>query len=151
MIAVNVKVPPGLSLAQKIVSDEITSAMKDSTLLVEGKAKANVPKITSNLARTINSAVVPLGAEVKGIVSASANYARFVEEGTGLFGPKKELIRPKTKKFMKWNGSNGPVFARTTKGQHPKHFMRDAFNSSKPLIEARFNQAIATAVRVMKK
>lgn len=75
------------------------------------------------------------------VVTATAKYSPFVEYGTGLYGPKHELINPG--KVMRWAaGSSGPggnlratgspragtpgdfVFARSTKGMHPHPFMQ---------------------------
>lgn len=151
MIKINAVVPKSLSLASEIVAAEILSAMKDSTLLVEGEAKADAGFVTGNLARSINSAVVPLGGDVKGIVSASASYASFVNDGTGLFGPKHELITPKNKKAMRWKGSGGFIFAKSTKGQHAKKFMEKGYAAAKQRVEERFNMALAIAVKGMGK
>ena len=76
-------------------------------------------------------------------VYASANYAAFVEYGTGLYGPLHHKITPLTKKAMRWmagpasafrqsgsvrSGKAGSgafaVFARSTKGMKAKPFMR---------------------------
>lgn len=138
-------------MAQEVVAQEMVSAMKDATIIVESEAKINAGFVTGTLARSITSTVVPLGGTTKGIVSASASYAEFVEEGTGLFGPKKQLIKPKDKKALAWNGPNGMIFAKSTKGMKPKYYMKKAYDSKKQAVEARFNQAIANAVKELGK
>lgn len=151
MIRVNIKVPKGLTFADQIVAREITSAMKDSTLAIENQAKQNVGFVTGTLARSISSVVAPLSGSVKGYVSASASYARYVEEGTGLFGPQHQLIKPKNAKSLAWKGSGGMVFAKSSKGMKPRKFMRMAYYYTRQRVETRFKEAIASAIEQISK
>lgn len=146
---INVVVPNSLRMANEIVAKEVTSAMKDATLLVEAEAKVVAGFKTGTLARSITSAVFPLGQSVKGITSASAVYAPYVNNGTGLFGPHHQPIVPKTKKFLRWKGEGGYIFARSTKGMKGKHFMEQGYAKAKERVEDRFNDAIKNAVKGM--
>lgn len=72
-------------------------------LEVISEAQALAPRRLGHLQRSI----VP--GEISGthaIVKVTANYGRYVEEGTGLYGPKKKRIEPG--KVMAWK-SGGPT------------------------------------------
>jgi hypothetical protein len=91
---------------------------------IEAWAKKFVPVRTSNLLHSISASLSPDGS--KGTLTAGAKYARFVHEGTGLFGPYKILIKPKTKKALFWEGAPHPY--RSVKGQKPNPFFLRAIN-----------------------
>ncbi len=105
--------------------------------------KALAPVKTGNLKRSIHvGAVSGLSAQVV----ASANYAAYVEHGTGLFGPYHHRIVPVHAKALRWavgqGGAGGPelrltgsrrtrkgqalgawAFARSVKGAHAQPYM----------------------------
>lgn len=55
-------------------------------------------------------------------VGTNVTYALHVELGTGLWGPKRAVIRPKTKKALYWPGARHPVAY--VKGSRPQPFLR---------------------------
>lgn len=115
--------------------------------------------------RIANTYRVPIG------FGPTARYARWVEFGTGLYIDPKHgtphLIYPKTATVMSWTekgafatpytgsaiwnqkikGGKNPqfrVFAHTTRGQKPVHFLRDAFMlAEKTYVPARLAQLSA--------
>lgn len=95
---------------------------------IEAKAKKEVPVKTSNLLRSITSNVSADGK--KGEIRAIAPYAKYVHEGTGLFGPFKTLIRPTTKKALFWPGAAHPV--KSVKGMKPRPFFTRALAQIDP-------------------
>ncbi len=80
-------------------------------------------------------------------------YAKFVEEGTGIYGPRKAPIRPKTKKAMMWHPTSvtgnirtgGSVVRRSVKGQKAVHFMRDTARKDKSRILDAYRTTFAAA------
>lgn len=74
------------------------------------EAQALTPRKTGNLQRSIVPGELT---DTHATVIAGANYALFVEQGTGLYGPKHHLITPKTKKALHWKGG-GPSKVRLT-------------------------------------
>lgn len=110
-------------------------AIKDTRLLLGqvgllgvAEAKKLVPVRTRNLSRTIR--VESASADrVRVVAGGTANvgYARYVEQGTGLYGPKRARIKPRSKKVLSWvsGGSrvtgrgvgSRRVFARSVKGR----------------------------------
>ena len=58
-------------------------------------------------------------------VYSNLDYALFQEMGTGIYGIKKRMIRPKRAKFLRFKTRSGKiVFARKVRGVKPKWFMR---------------------------
>ena len=101
------------------------------------EAKRLAPHRTSNLSRSIIPGSLT---DHDALVVAHAGYARYVEEGTGLYGPHHQKIVPKNGKFLvfpakgkatlggrvkrEYAGKPGSlVFARSVKGSKPQPFL----------------------------
>lgn len=78
------------------------------------------------------------------IVGTNVEYARFVHDGTGLYGPKHHLILPKKGKVMVWPAKGtsavygkkkgkfkGKVVAQSTKGIRPNRFLANALTAAR--------------------
>jgi hypothetical protein len=98
--------------------------------IVVGEAKINTRPFrkTGNLGRSIRvDSVTRSSVTVIAGGSGGVGYARFVEQGTGIYGPKKRKIVPKHAKMLSWvsGGSRltgkGPgstrKFARSVRGR----------------------------------
>jgi hypothetical protein len=59
-------------------------------------------------------------------IGSNLKHARWVHDGTGLYGPYKQMITPKVKKVLRWRGSNGYIFARKTRGMKANPFLENA-------------------------
>jgi hypothetical protein len=55
-------------------------------------------------------------------VGTNLPYAKYVHEGTGLYGPNGARIVPKTKKALYWPGADHPV--KSVAGQQKQPFMK---------------------------
>lgn len=65
-------------------------------------------------------------------VGSGLPYAKWVHDGTGIYGPHHQLIEPKTAKVLRWRGNMGEfVFAKHVKGIPPNPFLRDALVAAK--------------------
>jgi hypothetical protein len=71
---------------------------------VTREAKARVPRKTGNLGRSIRAGYLSAH---RAYVVADAGYALYVEKGTGIYGPKKRPIVPRTKKALAFH-AGGP-------------------------------------------
>lgn len=114
---------------RQIPGGAVRRAAPELTALV----KENTPKVTSTLVRTINFVIQDEGGGlVIARIGTHMRYARFVEEGTGIYGPKKVpiVIEARNKKALFWGlylpnektGKDEPVFRRrvTIKGMKPR-------------------------------
>lgn len=65
-------------------------------------------------------------------VGSPLKHARWVHDGTGIYGPHHQMIEPKTAKMLAWQGSGGKyIFARQVKGMPPNPFLADAMSAAK--------------------
>jgi hypothetical protein len=74
--------------------------------LVQG----TVPKVTSTLVRSITAVVERVSADIiEGKVGTWLEYARYLEEGTGVYGPKRRPIRitARNKRGLFWGAFDG--------------------------------------------
>lgn len=55
-------------------------------------------------------------------ITLFARHAEYVDQGTGLFGKYARKITSPTGKVMRWMGPEGPIFARSTRGQPGQRF-----------------------------
>lgn len=65
-------------------------------------------------------------------VGTDVEYALFVHEGTGIYGPRHHMITPKHGKFLVFRGKDGNlVFARRVKGMPPNPFLANALSAAR--------------------
>lgn len=112
----------------------VSQATKASLLAIESIEKESAPHKTGNLVNAITTAADDTGGLV--YVSGAAPYARYVHEGTGIYGPKGQPIRPKLKKALFWAGAAHPV--RQIKGIKPNPFADRAAQRALPVVEQLF-------------
>jgi phage gpG-like protein len=82
--------------------------------------------ISTNLVKASNGAYMA-------VVGTNVYYARWVHDGTGVWGPRHRLIRPVRRKFMKFRpaGRGRFVYARFTVGMKPNHFLTNALPAAR--------------------
>lgn len=97
---------------------------------VRDAARRNVNSRTGTLARSIEVSLVTRGEGTGAQVGTSLFYARYVHDGTGIYGPTGRPIRPQRGKVMVFQGNTGTVFARTVKGQRGTHFLERALRAA---------------------
>lgn len=97
--------------------------------LVENKAKQLCPVDTGRLRSSIHhdEAVTESGEPVARVYS-DVQYAMWVHEGTGIYGPRGTRIYPKNGRFLVFTpkGSSRKVFARSIAGMRGRPFLVDA-------------------------
>jgi len=68
---------------------------------------------TANLERSIRlGTVTEKSAQIVAGGTSGVGYARYVEEGTGLYGPRKRKIVPKRGKLLAWKGGGSRLTGR---------------------------------------
>lgn len=63
-------------------------------------------------------------------IGTNVHYARYVHDGTGLYGPRRRLIRPTTKRVLRWRAGGGFVYARYTRGMRANPFLSSALDAA---------------------
>ena len=110
------------------------SAIRRGTFELLRRIQAKSPKKTGTLVRSLHADIQRLTADlIEGRVGTWLEYARWLEEGTGLYGPRKQAIQivPRAKKGLFWGAyddNGGPVVRRRTvvKGIKPIGYFAQA-------------------------
>lgn len=99
---------------------------------VRGDAVRRCPVDTGRLRASITADVVPRDDTVVARIGTNVNYAIYVHEGTGIFGPTGRPITPKRGRYLVWTprGALRPVFARSVRGARAVPFLRDALRAA---------------------
>ncbi len=70
----------------------------------------------------------------------TAPYAAYVNDGTGIYGPRGVPITPKNKKALYWEGAAHPV--RSVRGMRPRKYMEKIVEKAQPQVNKMFVQAL---------
>jgi hypothetical protein len=62
------------------------------------------------------------------VVSHPAGYYRYLEQGTGLYGPNHAYIVPKTAKALHWTSGGKDIFVKRSRGIKPQKFISAAIS-----------------------
>lgn len=120
------KITPSLDTFTRTLKGDVRGARRAGMInvvsMIEAVARKGAPVKRSNLANSGSSRVEKDGSE--GVVTFSAPYARYVHEGTGLYGPHKTKIVPARKRALFWPGASHPV--RSVRGMKGTPFLMDA-------------------------
>lgn len=109
-------------------------------LLVETQAKRNVsgeggPKRvdTGRLRASIDTQLVVRGGKPIAVVGTNVFYARWVHDGTGIYGPRHRRITPVRRKRLRFKprGSGRYVYARSVRGMIPNPFLANALSAAR--------------------
>ena len=100
-----------------------------ATLVVQGKAKENAPVDKDTLRGSITRKVE--GNE--GRVGTNISYARYQEEGTGIYGKRGAMIVPKNAQYLAFTPKGGSkiVFAKAVRGVRAKKFLQSGVEDLK--------------------
>lgn len=102
--------------------------------LVESQAKRNLTRDPQRVdSGRLRASIGPpqfvgRNGEFAVIVGTNVSYARYVHDGTGIYGPKGTPIRPRGGRYLRFKpkGSARYVYAREVKGMRPNPFLADA-------------------------
>lgn len=124
--------------------------VQNVTERVRNVAVRITPRDTGALAASIEATVAVYGTSIVGRVGSRLEYAYYVHEGTGIHGPKGRVIRPVSKKVLRFKPSrpHGPfpagrrgtsperrggwVYARYVKGTPRNAYLVDALEEVLP-------------------
>ena len=118
-----------LRKAPQLVVSGLGGWVRSTTGMAGDAAKDEAPQVTSQLQTSIRA---KYSGNFRAEVKPNAEYAKYVIGGTGLYGPKKRPITPRSASVLAFSVSGSPVFARSVKGQKPNDFMERAYKSVKP-------------------
>lgn len=109
---------------------KVEIGIKQTAQAILSASHAKVPKVTENLYESGTVEIHGGGLNTEGTIKYTAFYAPFVEKGTGLFGPKKQRIFPKSGQALFWPGAAHPV--KSIKGMKAQPYLGPAFEEESP-------------------
>lgn len=103
---------------------------------VATQAKKNLDSIprrinTGMLRNSIRVVPVRVSGTIGVRIGTSLSYARFVHEGTGIYGPRRRMIVPKRRKALRWVSGGRVVFSKKSRGMRPNPFMKNALRAAR--------------------
>ena len=116
-------------------------------LEVADRARQKAPVRNNRLRASINSQLVRTGTRTAARVAPTVPYGPYVEYGTGLYGPRKQVIRPRKAKVLSWisrgrgvyaggryraAAPGRRVFARFVRGMKPRPYLHPALDEVRP-------------------
>jgi len=105
----------------------IKMAVRDVSEYCHEKAKVNSPKRSGALSRSwVESQVGALQHKV----ATSIKYARWVNDGTGIYGSGKP-ITPKRAKYLRFTIGGRVIFARSVRGQKGQKYVEKTVSQTK--------------------
>lgn len=112
-----------LSQAPEIVGNVKKQMLTKGALIAETKAKISAPVNTNVLRGSITHDVD----ENKAVIGTNLKYAPYQETGTGLYGPRRQMITPRSGRFLRFKVNGQWVFARAVRGVKPKWYMKKGY------------------------
>lgn len=110
---------------------------------VRNTARRLAPVDNGTLKNSITMQITSEAGELVARVGTNIKYARFVHDGTGLYGPRKQVIRPRQAKALRWKvgavvgapgraskRTVGYAFAKFVRGSKPNPFLRNALKAA---------------------
>lgn len=101
-------------------------ALMKRAVVVERTAKSLAAVDSGLLRASIRGRLEKDSRGLFGRIGTTVSYAKYVEVGTGLYGPRKKKITPRTAQALKFTVGGKTVFAKSVKGQRPQPFLRPA-------------------------
>lgn len=124
-----------------------------TAIALEFEAKKRAPVNFGRLKSSITHRVEGVGGGVSALTGTNVQYAAFQEFGTGIYGPRRRMIRPVRAKILRWKGgkagrdvrgrfTTGFIFAREVRGVRPKRYFAGALKAERPRAEARLDREV---------
>ena len=141
-LSINLKVPNTANIIDGL-STVINNTGQQATQLVANTAIDKAPRHFGTLKRSIYPQVNATVGKFTGKVIQDATvapYGKYVEQGTGIYGPYGSPIVPVTKPFLAWKDYGGGWHrAKSVKGQKAQPFMEPAISENQDNIKQMFN------------
>jgi hypothetical protein len=118
----------GASIKQLFTSPQgiVMRDMYRRGLRVESAAKRGCPVDHGRLRGSITTQIVQSRGKSVVRVGTNVSYARYVHDGTGVYGPRGAPIRPRRAKVLVFELNGTTVFTKQVRGVPPNPFLRNA-------------------------
>lgn len=126
-------------LRPKIAKDLLRRGFKvqaKARLLLSGGGVGHPKRVNTGLLRTsIQVRLMDTVGVQKVRVGTNRRYARWVHDGTGIYGPQRMPIKPTRAKALKfragYGGGKKTIYAKSVKGMKKNEFLKDALPAFK--------------------
>lgn len=143
---ITLKIPDIKSISEGLNS-VINKTGQAATVLVANTAIDKAPRRFGTLKRSIYPQVSSTVGKFTGKIiqdSTVAPYGRYVNDGTGIYGPNRSPIVPVKKPFLAWKDYGGNWHrAKSVKGQRAQPYMEPALEENKDKINDMFKNNIS--------
>lgn len=121
----------------------VTAALSNAAGKIQSTAREKAPHRTGNLQRSILKEI----SYPEATVSVNEKYGLWVEQGTGLYGPRGQRITPRSAKVLAWSTDGGMAFARWTRGMRARPYFKPAIEATREYVRSQFSQVTDRLVR----
>lgn len=128
--------------APKVIDGRLQKGVKEAGRTILRIEKKEAPVKSGNLRRNIEFSYKPISA----MVYPRSGYAVFVESGTGLYGARKDYIRPKRAKVLAFKINGKMIFAKKVKGQKANPFVARTADLAEGKINKIFDDMLKTII-----
>lgn len=120
---------------------DVYKAVERVVLATRNLAVSMAPVDDGPLRASLRTRMQATSREVKGWVYSNLDYSLYVHEGTGIYGPRGQPIRPKRGQYLVFEARNARttprgrgnlVFAREVRGQRPQRYLLNALRAASP-------------------
>lgn len=103
----------------------------EAKLMVSGAGRGHPKRVRTGYLRSSIQVQLRASPGLAVRIGTNAWYARLVHDGTGLYGPRHHMIRPKRSKVLRWKAVDGKtIFAHSVKGMKKNQFLKDALSAA---------------------
>lgn len=132
-------IPVGLAAkVERVARDPIGRDMLRRGLRVESAAKRRLTTAprrvnTGRLRASVNTRPIAYRGTFGARVGSNVNYALWVHDGTGIYGPRHTRIRPRRGRVLRFTprGAVAPIYRPSVRGMRPNPFLRDALPAAR--------------------
>lgn len=120
-------------VAEHILPQKIAEALEVAAQIVENDAKRKCPVDDG----TLRASITHVTEETRAVIGTNVEYAPYVHQGTGLYA-----VNGNGRKDVPWvyKGADGKFYK--TKGQKPKPFLREAFETQTEKVKECFTNLL---------
>lgn len=127
MVSMDVEIELKKGEPQGAMGKIVKRAIQLSRIELKGNLQRNSPVDEGKMQGGWFMASVP---SPGGKVYSSAKYTSYVNDGTGIYGPKGKKIVPKTKKALKFVYKGNEVVVKSVKGIKPRRFVEKSITQT---------------------
>lgn len=160
-----------LSKIERIIRKHEERAGRESARVVLEGIRHNIPRATGRTARTFGITHTDLGEVKEWRVGSSDDNAIRLEDGTGIYGPRRRVIRPKpghkymrfparasgrfrvddTPRVRRGSAVRAPyVYKKTTRGMRPRRYLEQTVRETAPIVIRLHKEAARAAAMELK-